>query len=98
MDGDLQNDPADIPLMLAKLDEGYDAVLGQRANRQDKLLLRKLPSLGGELADPQGAGRAVQGLRLHAAGDAPRGRRRHGALRRDAPVHHRAHHATGCAA
>ncbi len=45
MDGDLQNDPADIPLLLAKLHEGYDAVLGQRHNRQDKLLLRKLPSL-----------------------------------------------------
>jgi len=45
MDGDLQNDPADIPLMVAKLDEGYDAVLGQRLNRQDKLLLRKVPSL-----------------------------------------------------
>jgi hypothetical protein len=44
MDGDLQNDPADIPLMLAKLNEGYDAVLGQRQKRQDKLLLRKLPS------------------------------------------------------
>lgn len=45
MDGDLQNDPADIPLMLAKLNEGYDAVLGQREKRQDKLLLRKLPSV-----------------------------------------------------
>lgn len=45
MDGDLQNDPADIPAMLAKLDEGYDAILGQRQNRQDKLLLRKVPSL-----------------------------------------------------
>ncbi|MFO0803788.1 MAG: glycosyltransferase family 2 protein [Gemmataceae bacterium] len=45
LDGDLQNDPADIPLMLAKLDEGYDAVLGLRAKRQDKLLLRKVPSL-----------------------------------------------------
>jgi glycosyltransferase involved in cell wall biosynthesis len=44
MDGDLQNDPADVPAMLAKLDEGYDVVLGLRANRQDKLLLRKLPS------------------------------------------------------
>src|SRR5205823_9309421 len=44
MDGDLQNDPADIPLMLAKLGEGYDAVLGQRQKRQDKLILRKLPS------------------------------------------------------
>ena len=45
MDGDLQNDPADIPLMLRKLDEGYDAVLGQRLKRQDKVLLRKVPSL-----------------------------------------------------
>lgn len=45
MDGDLQNDPADIPLMLAKLNEGYDAVLGQREKRQDKLILRKLPSV-----------------------------------------------------
>jgi glycosyltransferase involved in cell wall biosynthesis len=44
MDGDLQNDPADIPRLVAKLDEGYDAVLGQRTNRQDKFLLRKVPS------------------------------------------------------
>jgi len=44
LDGDLQNDPADLPLLLAKLDAGYDAVLGLRANRQDKVLLRKLPS------------------------------------------------------
>ncbi|HZY84073.1 MAG TPA: glycosyltransferase family 2 protein [Gemmataceae bacterium] len=47
MDGDLQNDPADIPRLLAKLGEGYDAVFGLRANRQDKLLVRKLPSLAG---------------------------------------------------
>ena len=45
MDGDLQNDPADIPLLLDKLGEGYDAVLGLRANRQDNLLIRKVPSL-----------------------------------------------------
>lgn len=45
MDGDLQNDPADIPPMLAKLAEGYDAVLGQRHKRKDRLLLRKVPSL-----------------------------------------------------
>jgi glycosyltransferase involved in cell wall biosynthesis len=44
MDGDLQNDPADIPALLAKLNEGYDAVLGLRANRQDHFLIRKLPS------------------------------------------------------
>jgi len=45
MDGDLQNDPADIPRLVAKLEEGFDAVLGQRMNRQDKLILRKVPSL-----------------------------------------------------
>ena len=45
MDGDLQNDPADIPRLVAKLEEGYDAVIGQRANRQDRFLLRKVPSL-----------------------------------------------------
>ncbi|GIW82329.1 MAG: glycosyl transferase [Gemmatales bacterium] len=45
MDGDLQNDPADIPRLLDKLREGYDAVLGLRARRQDNFLLRKLPSL-----------------------------------------------------
>jgi glycosyltransferase involved in cell wall biosynthesis len=44
LDGDRQNDPADIPLLLAKLEEGYDAVLGQRANRQDRFLVRKVPS------------------------------------------------------
>src|SRR5207244_12381970 len=47
MDGDLQNDPADIPVLLDKLAEGYDAVLGMRANRQDHWLVRKIPSLLG---------------------------------------------------
>ncbi|HEV3448307.1 MAG TPA: glycosyltransferase family 2 protein [Gemmataceae bacterium] len=47
MDGDLQNDPVDIPVLLSKLAEGYDAVLGLRARRQDKLLLRKIPSFFG---------------------------------------------------
>lgn len=45
MDGDLQNDPADIPALLNKLDEGYDAVLGLRAKRQDHFWIRKVPSL-----------------------------------------------------
>jgi glycosyltransferase involved in cell wall biosynthesis len=44
MDGDQQNDPADIPRLLEKLDEGYDVASGWRAKRQDKLLLRKIPS------------------------------------------------------
>ncbi|MBI3321588.1 MAG: glycosyltransferase family 2 protein [Candidatus Omnitrophica bacterium] len=45
MDGDLQNDPADIPNLLAKLDEGYDVVCGWRHQRQDKLWTRKVPSM-----------------------------------------------------
>ncbi|MEX2141707.1 MAG: glycosyltransferase family 2 protein [Pirellulales bacterium] len=44
MDADLQNDPLDIPLLLAKLDEGYDLVHGWRKHRQDALVNRKLPS------------------------------------------------------
>ena len=44
LDGDLQNDPADIPLLLAKLEEGYDLVSGWRKNRQDAALTRLLPS------------------------------------------------------
>jgi glycosyltransferase involved in cell wall biosynthesis len=45
LDADLQNDPADIPAMLAKLDEGYDVVSGWRKNRKDKAVSRKLPSI-----------------------------------------------------
>lgn len=45
IDADLQNDPADIPLMLAKLDEGYDLVAGWRKSRKDAFLNRKLPSM-----------------------------------------------------
>jgi glycosyltransferase involved in cell wall biosynthesis len=44
MDGDLQNDPRDIEFFLAKIDEGYDIVVGWRHNRQDKLISRKIPS------------------------------------------------------
>jgi glycosyltransferase involved in cell wall biosynthesis len=44
MDGDLQNDPRDIGLFLAKIDEGHDIVVGWRFNRQDKLVSRKIPS------------------------------------------------------
>jgi glycosyltransferase involved in cell wall biosynthesis len=45
MDADLQNDPADIGGLLAKLEEGYDLVVGWRHERQDKWLSRKLPSV-----------------------------------------------------
>ena len=60
LDGDLQNDPADIPMLLAKLREGYDLVSGWRHQRQDAALQRKLPSrLANRLI-----GR-VTGVRLH---------------------------------
>lgn len=44
LDGDLQNDPADIPRLIEKLEEGYDLVSGWRKNRQDAALTRLLPS------------------------------------------------------
>ena len=44
LDADLQNDPADIPNLLAKLNEGYDLVSGWRRNRKDNALTRNLPS------------------------------------------------------
>jgi glycosyltransferase involved in cell wall biosynthesis len=44
MDGDRQNDPADIPRLLARLDQGYDVVSGWRRRRQDRLISRKVPS------------------------------------------------------
>jgi len=44
MDADLQNDPADIPRLLAKLDEGFDVVSGWRRDRKDKAATRRLPS------------------------------------------------------
>ena len=60
LDGDLQNDPADIPMLLAKLREGYDLVSGWRHQRQDAALQRKLPSrIANRLI-----GR-VTGVRLH---------------------------------
>lgn len=44
MDGDLQNDPRDIPLLIDKLEEDFDLVAGWRMKRQDKLITRKIPS------------------------------------------------------
>ena len=44
MDGDLQHDPADIPLFLEKIAEGYDIVSGWRRQRIDNLWLRRIPS------------------------------------------------------
>ncbi len=44
MDADMQNDPTDIPLLLKKIDEGYDVVSGWRVNRKDKIFTRIIPS------------------------------------------------------
>lgn len=44
MDGDRQNDPADIPKLIERLNQGFDVVSGWRKNRQDKFLNRRLPS------------------------------------------------------
>lgn len=45
MDGDLQNDPGDIPKLIARMEEGYDVVSGWRKDRKDTFLTRKLPSM-----------------------------------------------------
>lgn len=45
MDGDLQNDPADIPRLLEKMAQGYDLVSGWRRDRKDTLITRKIPSM-----------------------------------------------------
>lgn len=45
LDGDLQNDPRDIGLLLEKLEDGHDLVVGWRHNRKDKLVSRKIPSV-----------------------------------------------------
>ncbi len=60
LDGDLQNDPADIPMLLAKLNEGYDLVSGWRKNRQDAALTRLLPSKIANLIIAR-----VTGVKLH---------------------------------
>ncbi len=60
MDADLQNDPEDIPLLLAKLDEGYDVVSGWRRRRKDFWLTRRLPSIVANRIISR-----VGGLRLH---------------------------------
>jgi len=60
LDADLQNDPADIPIMVKKLAEGYDLVSGWRFHRRDKFLTRTLPSrIANSLIS------AVTGVELH---------------------------------
>jgi glycosyltransferase involved in cell wall biosynthesis len=60
LDGDLQNDPADIPMLLEQLEQGYDLVSGWRHQRQDHAVSRLLPS---KLANRLIA--RVTGVRLH---------------------------------
>jgi glycosyltransferase involved in cell wall biosynthesis len=60
LDGDLQNDPADIPVLLEQLEQGYDLVSGWRHQRQDNAVSRLLPS---KLANRLIA--SVTGVRLH---------------------------------
>jgi len=60
MDADMQNDPSDIPMMLEKVEEGYDVVSGWRIKRQDTFLTRTLPSHIANWMISQ-----VTGVRLH---------------------------------
>jgi glycosyltransferase involved in cell wall biosynthesis len=71
MDADLQNDPADIPLLVDKVEEGFDIVNGWRKDRHDKWLTRKVPSyFGNKLIS------WITGTRLHDYGCTLRGFRR----------------------
>jgi glycosyltransferase involved in cell wall biosynthesis len=89
LDADLQNDPADIPMLLAKLDEGYDLVSGWRKDRKDNAITRNLPSM---LAN--GLISLVTGVHLHDYGctlkayrrDALEGFRLYGEMHRFIPV------------
>jgi glycosyltransferase involved in cell wall biosynthesis len=60
LDADLQNDPADIPRLLDKLEEGYDVVSGWRRNRKDTFVTRKIPSWAANRLISR-----ISGVRLH---------------------------------
>jgi len=90
MDGDLQNDPSDIPRLIAKLDEGYDVVSGWRKKRQDARITRKLPSaIANRLIS------SILGVRLHDYGcslkayrkDVIKGVKLYGEMHRFVPVY-----------
>jgi glycosyltransferase involved in cell wall biosynthesis len=90
MDGDLQNDPVDIPRLLAKLDEGYDVVSGWRKDRKDNPLKRNLPS---RVANWIISG--ISGVHLHDYGcslkayrrDIIKGVKLYGEMHRFIPIH-----------
>ncbi|MFC1888821.1 glycosyltransferase family 2 protein [Thermodesulfobacteriota bacterium] len=60
MDGDMQNDPEDIPALLERIDEGYDVVSGWRRKRKDSLLRRRIPSILANAIISR-----ISGVRLH---------------------------------
>jgi len=60
MDGDMQNDPAEIPRLLEKMAEGYDVVSGWRVRRQDRFLTRRVPSIAANWLIGK-----LTGVRLH---------------------------------
>ena len=90
LDGDLQNDPADIPRLLDKLAEGYDVVSGWRSNRQDATLKRTLPSRIANWLISR-----ISGVRLHDYGcslkayrkDVLKGVRLYGEMHRFIPIY-----------
>ena len=90
MDGDLQHDPADIPLFLEKIAEGYDIVSGWRKNRVDNFWLRRIPLALRQLADGQVERRRYPRLRHHLQSLSPRHPHPGSALRRVAPLYSRA--------
>jgi len=90
MDADLQNDPADIPMLLAKVRQGYDAVSGWRKNRKDPLFSKKIPSyIANKLIG------ALFGIKIHDLGcglkaykkEVFRGLRLYGEMHRLLPVY-----------
>src|SRR3954468_21960255 len=94
MDGDLQNDPADIPKLLAKLDEGFDVCSGWRKDRKDDALRRNVPSImANKLIS------FVSGVRLHVFGCSLKAYRReviegvrlYGEMHRFLPIYARWH-------
>jgi glycosyltransferase involved in cell wall biosynthesis len=90
MDGDLQNDPADIPRLIETLDKGFDVVSGWRKQRQDARITRKLPSaIANRLIS------RILGVRLHDYGcslkayrkDVIKGVKLYGEMHRFVPVY-----------